>query len=235
MVAIHSDTTVQTDSALPPASKTSWRFGDLSAAELMPHLQRHLLKQDSRANWQLVWLNNDGQPVIGLLPKMSWCVYPLANDTRHSAQQANLYKVEKTCRTVFSDSGNASDDDSNNASVTKYMSYSDWQEELIVYSQNYDNNDVLILANKYSQQPSYHHGLIGFISYDIAAHELSATGNIKIAAQPCALLGHYDIYLMLDAEQKNWQLRVNNDNNSFDSSLVQHHTNSLVNVDILSG
>ena len=180
MVAIHSDTTVQTDSALPPASKTSWRFGDLSAAELMPHLQRHLLKQDSRANWQLVWLNNDGQPVIGLLPKMSWCVYPLANDTGHSAQQASLYKVEKTCRTVFSDSGNASDDDN-------YMSYSDWQEELIAYSQHYNNNDVSILANKNNQQLSYHHGLIGFISYDIAAHELSLAANIEMAAQPCAL------------------------------------------------
>ena len=226
MVAINSDTTVQTDSALPPASKTSWRFGDLSAAELMPHLQRHLLKQDSRANWQLVWLNNDGQPVIGLLPKMSWCVYPLANDTRHSTQQANLYKVEKTCRTVFSDYGNASADDSNNASVTGYMSYSDWQEELIVYSQHYNNNDVSILANKYSQQPSYHHGLIGFISYDIAAHQLSLTANIEMAAQPCALLGHYDIYLTPDAEQNNWQLNVNNYN--FDSSSIQHNTNSLV-------
>ena len=226
MVAINSDTTVQTDSALPPASKTSWRFGDLSAAELMPHLQRHLLKQDSNANWQLVWLNNDGQPVIGLLPKMSWCVYPLANDTRHSTQQANLYKVEKTCRTVFSDYGNASADDSNNASVTGYMSYSDWQEELIVYSQHYNNNDVSILANKYSQQPSYHHGLIGFISYDIAAHQLSLTANIEMAAQPCALLGHYDIYLTPDAEQNNWQLNVNNYN--FDSSSIQHNTNSLV-------
>ncbi|WP_413520849.1 anthranilate synthase component I family protein [Psychrobacter glacincola] len=221
MVAIHSDTTVQTDSALPPASKTSWRFGDLSAAELMPHLQRHLLKQDSRANWQLVWLNNDGQPVIGLLPKMSWCVYPLANDTRHSAQQASLYKVEKTCRTVFSDSGNASDDDS-------YMSYSEWQEELIAYSQHYNNNDVSILANKNNQQLSYHHGLIGFISYDIATHELSPATNIEMVVQPCALLGHYDIYLMPDAEQKNWQLRVNNNNVNFDSSSVQHNINSLV-------
>ena len=228
MVAIHSDTTVQTDSALPPASKTSWRFGDLSAAELMPHLQRHLLKQDSRANWQLVWLNNNGQPVIGLLPKMSWCVYPLANDTQHSAQQVSLYKVEKTCRTVFSDSGNASDDDSNNASVTGYMSYSDWQEELIVYSQHYNNSDVSILANKYSQQPSYHHGLIGFISYDIAAHELSPTASIELATQPCALLGHYDIYLIADAEQNNWQLKVSNNKDNFDSSSVQHHTNSLI-------
>ena len=228
MVAIDSYTTVQTDSALPPASKTSWRFGDLSAAELMPHLQRHLLKQDSRANWQLVWLNNDEQPVIGLLPKMSWCVYPLANDTRHSAQQANLYKVEKTCRTIFNDYGNASDDDSNNAYVTGYMSYGDWQEELIAYSQNYENHDGSLSVPQNNQPPHYHHGLIGFISYDIAAHELSPTANIEMAAQPCALLGHYDIYLTPDAEQNNWQLKINNNSGNFDSTSVQYNTNSLL-------
>ena len=229
MVAIHSDTTVQTDSALPPASKTSWRFGDLSAAELMPHLQRHLLKQDSRANWQLVWLNNDGKPVIGLLPKMSWCVYPLANDTEHSAQQASLYKVEKTCRTAFSDYGSSNTDtnSSTSAATTNYISYSDWQEELIAYSQSYDNTDVSTLANK-DTQPHYHHGLIGFISYDIATHELSPTANIKMAAQPCALLGHYDIYLTPNAEQTSWQLNVNVNDNSPDSSSVQQDTNALI-------
>ncbi|MFZ3142427.1 anthranilate synthase component I family protein [Psychrobacter glacincola] len=229
MVVLPSDIMAQTDSTPPPASKTSWRFGDLSATELMPQLQRHLLEQDNTANWQLIWLNNDGQAVIGLLPKVSWCVYPVADETPYSAKQVSLYKVEKTCRTVFSDSGNASDDDSNNASVTGYMSYSDWQEELIVYSQHYNNSDVSILANKYSQQPSYHHGLIGFIGYDMTAHELSPTANIERAAQPCALLGHYDIYLIANAEQKSWQLKVNNDSNP-DNNSVQQDTNALVAV-----
>lgn len=241
MVVIDSHTTVQKDSALPPASKTSWRFGDLSAAELMPQLQRHLLKQDSKANWQLVWLNNDGQPVIGLLPKMIWGVYPMANDTLHSTKQASLYKVEKTCRSAVCDHSNInadasldasinfSHDDSHNTSVTSYMSYSDWQEELIVYSQNYDNNDGSLLANKDNQPPHYRHGLIGFISYDISAHELSPTANIEMAEQPCALLGHYDIYLTADADsQSSWQLQVNNHNNNSDSSSVQQDTNTLI-------
>ena len=220
MVAIDSNSTVHTDSALPPASKTSWRFGDLSAAALMPHLQRHLLKQDSRANWQLVWLKNDGRPVIGLLPKMSWCVYPMTNDALDSTKQASIYKVEKICRTAFSDYGNASHDDS-------YISYSDWQKELIAYSQNHDNSDVSTLPSK-DNQPHYHHGLIGFISYDIAAHELSPTTNIEMAAQPCALLGHYDIYLTPNTKQKSWKLKVKvNNNGSFDSSSAQHNTNSL--------
>ncbi|MFC6380332.1 anthranilate synthase component I family protein [Psychrobacter glacincola] len=229
MVVLPSDIMAQTDSTLPPASKTSWRFGDLSATELMPQLQRHLLEQDNTANWQLIWLNNDGQAVIGLLPKTSWCVYPVADETPYSAKQVGLYKVKKICRgNVALYSNNASD----SAAATRYISYSDWQDELIAYSQAYDNNnnnDDSLSINQDNQLPHYHHGLIGFIGYDMTAHELSPTANIERAAQPCALLGHYDIYLMANAEQKIWQLKVTNDSNP-DNSSVQQETNSLVAV-----
>ncbi len=229
MVVIDTHTTVQTDSALPPASKTSWRFGDLSAAELMPHLQRHLLEQNSKANWQLVWLNNDGRPVIGLLPKTSWCVYPVTNDTLHATKQGNLYKIEKTRRGHVHLYSNSSD-----SAATSYMSYSDWQEELITYSRAHEIDGIhgngSFSTKDVDQQPSYQHGLIGFISYDISAHELSPTVNIEMAAQPCALLGHYDIYLTADSDsQSSWQLKVNNDNNP-DSSSVQQDTNALIRV-----
>ncbi|AAZ19748.1 possible p-aminobenzoate synthase, component I [Psychrobacter arcticus 273-4] len=232
MVVLPSDSIAQTDSALPPASKTSWRFGRLSAAELMPQLQRHLQEQDNTANWQLIWLNNDGQPVICLLPKMSWCVYPVANDTQHSAKQASLYKVEKTCRAnvVPYSNTNTNTNTSDSTAATRYMSYYDWQEELIAYSQAYENNnDSLLSTSQDNQPPHYHHGLIGFIGYDIAAHELSPTANIELAEQPCALLGHYDIYLTADADnQNNWQLKVNIDNNNPDNSSVQQDTNALL-------
>ena len=230
MVVLPSDIMAQTDSTLPPASKTSWRFGDLSATELMPQLQRHLLEQDNTANWQLIWLNNDGQAVIGLLPKVSWCVYPVTNDTLHATKQGNLYKIEKTWRGNVHLYSNSSD-----SAATRYVSYSDWQDELIAYSQAYDNNnnnnnnDDSLSINQDNQLPHYHHGLIGFIGYDMTAHELSPTANIEIAAQPCALLGHYDIYLIANAEQKSWQLKVNNDSNP-DNSSVQQETNSLVAV-----
>ena len=227
MVVLPSDIMAQTDSTLPPASKTSWRFGDLSATELMPQLQRHLLEQDNTANWQLIWLNNDGQAVIGLLPKTSWCVYPVADETPYSTKQVGLYKVKKICRrNVALYSNNASD----RAAATRYISYSAWQDELIAYSQAYDNNnDDSLSINQDNQLPHYHHGLIGFIGYDMTAHELSPTFNIEMAVQPCALLGHYDIYLIANAEQKSWQLKVNNDSNP-DNSSVQQETNSLVAV-----
>lgn len=196
----------QTASASSPAIYPSWRFGDLSAAELLPQLQRYLCTQNPKANWQLVWLNNDGHPVIGLLPKMSWSVFYFTDDAAYSDKQAPIYKVMKNYR-----DGSPSHDKTNQAINSAYMSYSDWQEDLIAYSQAHDIHDThnnSSSTTEIDQQPSYNHGLIGFIGYDIAAHELSPVAKIKLAAQPCAALGHYDIYLTPNAEQTSWQLTI---------------------------
>ena len=196
----------QTASASSPATYPSWRFGDLSAAELLPQLQRYLCAQNPNANWQLVWLNNDGHPVIGLLPKMSWSVFYFTDDAAYSDKQAPIYKVMKNYR-----DGSPSHDKTNQAVTSAYMSYSDWQEELVAYSQAHDIHDThnnSSSTTEIDQQPSYQYGLIGFIGYDIAAHELSPAAKIELAAQPCATLGHYDIYLTPNAEQTSWQLNI---------------------------
>ena len=197
----------QTASASSPATYPSWRFGDLSAAELLPQLQHYLCAQNPKANWQLVWLNNDGHPVIGLLPKMSWSIFYFTDDAAYSDKQALIYKVMKNYR-----DGSPSHDKTNQAVTSAYMSYSDWQEELVAYSQAYDihdtHNNNSSSTTEIDQQPFYQHGLIGFIGYDIAAHELSPAAKIELAAQPCAVLGHYDIYLTLNAEQTSWQLTI---------------------------
>ena len=197
----------QTASASSPATYPGWRFGDLSAAELLPQLQSYLCAQNPNANWQLVWLNNDGYPVIGLLPKMSWSVFYFTDDAAYSDKQAPIYKVMKNYR-----DGSPSHDKTNQAVTNAYMSYSDWQEELVAYSQAYDiddtHNNNSSSTTEIDQQPSYKHGLIGFIGYDIAAHELSPAAKIELAAQPCATLGHYDIYLTPNAEETSWQLTI---------------------------
>ena len=195
----NSNITGQTDSAPSPATKTSWRFGDLSVADLIPQLQRHLYEQNHKANWQFVWLNNDGRPVIGLLPKVSWSVYP--TDRQPAKGSVNTYSVVKKCR----------DNDSNHSKSTTvaYMSHLEWQHELIAYStaHNTDSNSSSNINSK-STKPSYHHGLIGFIGYDIAAHELSPKDRIELANQPCASLGHYDIYLTPAADtDTGWELK----------------------------
>ncbi len=215
MVALkHSqDQIKQTNATQTPAIKNSWRFGDLSASELMPRLQQHLHAQDNEANWQLVWLNNEGKQVIGLLPKVSWSVYFAKIDTgiAHSKKPTSLYKVIKTCRDSYF----------NKATTITNISYSDWQEELIAYSQTYDCTSNLL--NKNNDLPNYQHGLMGFIGYDIAAHELSPIARINLSSQPCAALGHYDIYLtptdFCNESSLGWSLNiqtpiVKNDNNN---------------------
>ncbi|PKG36139.1 MULTISPECIES: anthranilate synthase component I family protein [Psychrobacter] len=193
----HKDTE-QTVSALSPATQPSWRFGGLTAAELLPLLQQYLIAQQAEANWQLVWLNNDGRSVIGLLPKVSWSVYGCAENTPDSNEQAALYQVRKTCRDAVH----------NDITVT-YRSYNDWQDELISYSQTYDaNNENPEPVSDLNEKPSYHHGLIGFIGYDIAAHELSPAAHIELATQPCAILGHYDIYLTPSDKENGWRLNT---------------------------
>ncbi|MGP5662352.1 anthranilate synthase component I family protein [Psychrobacter celer] len=173
-----------------PATPPSWRFGALGAAELLPKLQRHLLKQDAQANWQLVWLNNAGRPVIGLLPKMAWSVYATTPEPRQPA----AYTIVGRRR------------GDNHAATYRTMSYEAWQEVLIAYGQTHQT-DTNSQADP-SAPPHYHHGLIGFIGYDIAAHELSPAGAIELAAQPCAVLGHYDIYLTPCDSGHGWALRT---------------------------
>ncbi|WP_298811443.1 anthranilate synthase component I family protein [uncultured Psychrobacter sp.] len=222
MLVSNHNTTEQTDSAPSPASKPSWRFGDLSAAELMPQLQRHLLAQDIKANWQLIWLNNDGRPVIGLLPKVSWSVYP--TDEQSSSDLPNVYKVIKNCRDT-----DVNSDDNSYASTTAYMSYLEWQEELIAYSSTQKaNHDTSYINNEESSKPSYHHGLIGFIGYDIAALELSPADRIELAMQPCASLGHYDIYLTPTAHtDTGWALKTHLTNDDA-SENIGHKTNDIL-------
>lgn len=211
MLAPNQTITKQTDSAPSPASKSSWRFGDLSAAELMPQLRRHLLNQDDAANWQLAWLNNDGRPVIGLLPKVSWSVYP--TDQKPSKDSVNTYRVVKNCR------DNCSTHSEN--TMTAYMSYLEWQNELIAYSKAYDtDNNSSNNVNPKSTKPCYYHGLIGFIGYDIAAYELSPKDRIELANQPCASLGHYDIYLTPAADtDTGWELKSIQTNSSSDEAV----------------
>ncbi len=209
----------QTDSAPSPAIDTSWRFGDLPAAELMSHLQKYLTAQDSEANWQLVWLNNDGQPVIGLLPKTSWMVTPTFDSL--SDPLSVTYKVTKHCRDACINI------DDNAANTTTQMSYAEWQDELIAYSQVYENHSTDITpTSTVNKKPNYHHGLIGFIGYDISACELSPTANIQLATQPCAVLGHYDVYLIPKADE-GWELKSNQTKSPSDENVANKTTETL--------
>lgn len=198
--------------------KHHWYFGQVSAATLLPKLEKHLLTKDETALWQLVWLNNNGQAVIGLLPKVSWSVHvdsavyadtsmPMPNPSPSPSPQPPRYHIVKTYRDnrpkAMADDYVYTDDYSH--VTVKNMSYDEWQNELIRYSEDHNRDEVTLLED--NLVPYYSHGLMGFIGYDISACELSPHHPICHAEQPCAVLGHYDIYLAADA-QAGWILHL---------------------------
>lgn len=69
-----------------------------------------------------------------------------------------------------------------------------------------------------------------FIGYDIAAYELSPAAKIERAAQPCAVLGHYDIYLTPEENHGNvgWKLTINATVNDFDNPQKNKMITALV-------
>ena len=194
-----------THNKTPAMQNHSWRFGHLSAAELLPLLQQHLCIQDPTANWQLAWLNNNGTPIIGLLPKVSWQVY-LEPDAPAFYQVIQKYRDGLT------------------ANRSTRQTYETWQQELIRYSRDCENYPLSNPTTSKQDLPQYHHGLIGFIGYDIAAAQLSPNAQIQAANQPLAVLGHYDIYLTLTTcTDSHANANDINSSNSLDNSKIQSH------------
>ena len=174
-------------STAPSMPRHGWRFGALSAADILPRLQAYLSQVDAQAEWQLAWLHNDGQPVIGLLPKRAWTLYPVG-DSDNSGETPQ-YRVYEHGR------------DADNHEIQ--MSYESWQAQLIAYNQA-QADAFLDVHNGAQDTPCYSHGLIGFIGYDIAARAMSPQAVTVLSNQPAAYMGHYDICLI----QKDavWQL-----------------------------
>ena len=189
-----TDFTQKASSLSAPSAIRRWRFGHLSAAQLLPQLQHHLSISNQQAIWQLAWLNNDGRAVIGLLPKVSWAVYPSTADSTANP----VYQVIKTCRDM-------------QVSSSYDMTYADWQAELITYSEQHHVIDNNVIRQDQHDKPSYQHGLIGFIGYDIGSQALSPHADIGCGAQPAAMLGHYDIYLTSINNEQGWELHYVSD------------------------
>lgn len=71
--------------------------------------------------------------------------------------------------------------------VCYHGDYATWQDELIAYADDFKMT--------HADAQGYQHGLMGFVGYDVSAHALNHNIAIK-DDQPCAMMGHYDSYLM---------------------------------------
>ena len=198
----------------PLMTSHEWRFGEMSAALLLPHLQQQLMTCDAFMHWQLIWLNNDGQPIIALAPKVAWSVYlSVQSDIQLPDSDINAelgtgdYIVATTYR------GHAHP-------VVMQMGYDAWQQQLIAYSQQQLGalTSTENQAQKDESSLRYTRGLMGFIGYDVAAAALSPHTMIGQAEdQPLAFMGDYDVYLTQGADKQRWVLcdaRTNTDKDS---------------------
>lgn len=166
--------------------------------------------------WHICWLNNNGKPVIGLLPKTAWTALPITtndrhiNNNKHTNNQAidssrqpkrvqnwrgqNCVRIIKSTRNFTQQTPTCQ---------TNTVIFDDWINALIAYSTQHNDSQKSIVK----PDNTYRNGLMGFIGYDITAKNLSPDSNISIAEQPCAFMAHYDIYLMPNAKGS-WQLFI---------------------------
>ncbi|OOR93513.1 hypothetical protein B0181_00210 [Moraxella caviae] len=130
--------------------------------------------------WQVCYLHNDGKAVIGILPKRTWTLLP-TNDT------LTLHTSNRSAHLSAQNLENPYD-----FGQAHQSSYDDLRQTLQTYSDNFTTPSP-------SAASHYHHGLMGFIGYDVAANALNPAIAIK-DDQPAAFFGHYDITLTpLDA------------------------------------
>lgn len=125
------------------------------------------------ADWQVCFLNNHHKPVIGILPKISWQM------TSHAQAQTLTIATRQT--------------------MADYQyeqlpsSYEHLMAQLCAYADTHkpslDTHD-----DTHDTEPSYQHGLMGFVGYDIAAHALNDGIGID-ESMPACFFGHYDIFL----------------------------------------
>ncbi|WP_230657864.1 anthranilate synthase component I family protein [Psychrobacter sp. I-STPA10] len=206
-------------STKPNQQTAFFQLQNLPAHYLLPLLITHLSEHDNTAEWGVCWLQNKTRPIIGILPKVSWCVYPnshLTNNRLNINEVQPHYQIIKTERQT-----SAHTNTQKKPNVESYaLSLSAWCDELIAYMNQYqeDISDV-------DKPLRYHHGLMGFIGYDISAQNLSPNANIHLEQQPCAFFGHYDMFLQ-PLQASTTGIKNNNDshNDIVGWQLIYHKT-----------
>lgn len=151
-----------------------------------------------------LWLNNDAQSVIGILPKH---VFKVTAPTVGS--HFDDFMVSECTRRAFA-TDNLSDCYDEQSSI---KNLSQLQQTLTDYQyhQSLSQNQSKNVANV-SDLQRYINGWLGFISYDISAKGLAQSdeANYLKTTQPLAYFGHYDSYLTYQNLDGNyhWQLHT---------------------------
>ncbi len=152
------------------------------------------LIQYLKPNWQGFWLHNTGNDVIGILPKISWIL------SQNPDGIGLAFILTTQHRNQNSNQTNHQDANQDNTVSKNPITFNNFEKILIDYHQKYTHQHI-------TDTDRYHHGLMGYISYDISANRLNHA--ITMQSTPLAYFGHYDIYLAY--VDHHWQLCVAGD------------------------
>nr|WP_083106358.1 anthranilate synthase component I family protein [Moraxella osloensis] len=205
-----------------------------SLQHLAPSQLITLLQQFNTTNNHAIypiWLNNEGQNVIGLLPKTIFEI--------HSQNQLTQ-KQRQNC--PFDDFGyydiviNTRADTATNTTANRAAKGVDIGE-LTAALEAYQQLSLKQSASQHTANVGYQDGLMGFISYDLSAHHLANANHVQASAthgeasyltpnQPQLFLGHYDIYLTY--QHQKWHLHTTTEEAMAQAVNIENWLNDLV-------
>ncbi|UNU74023.1 anthranilate synthase component I family protein [Moraxella nasovis] len=163
--------------------------------------------------WQVCFLQNNGHPVVGILPKTAWKIYPNAKHACQQTSQAVPLYIKKATR--------QSDKITEYSTNTSFGNQATLEAQLISYYEAYANPTDI------SDSPKYHHGLMGFMGYDLSANTLNPNICLK-HDQLAGFFGHYDV--MITQADDGFLVNFWGDNQVFFDTISQKITQLLTKI-----
>lgn len=199
-----------------------------SLQHLAPSQLITLLQQFNATNNHAIypiWLDNEGQNVIGLLPKTIFEIHSQNQLTQKQRQNCSFDDLGY-CDTVINTGADTATNTATNK-ATKAVEIGELTAVLEAYQQLSLKQSVI----QHTANIGYQDGLMGFISYDLSAHHLANANHVQANAthgeasyltphQPQLFLGHYDIYLTF--ENNHWQLHATTQEAIEQIDVIQH-------------
>lgn len=207
-----------------------------SLQHLAPSQLITLLQQFNTTNNHAIypiWLNNEGQNVIGLLPKTIFKIHSQNQLTQKQRQNCSFDDFGY-CDTVI----NTGADTVANTATNKAAKGVDIGE-LTAVLEAYQHQQLSSKqsAIQYTANVGYQNGLMGFISYDLSAYHLANANHVQASThqveasyltpnQPQLFLGHYDIYLTY--QHQKWHLHTTTEEAMAQAVNIENWLNDLV-------
>ena len=214
-----------------------------SLQHLAPSELITLLQQFNTTNNHAIyplWLNNEGQNVIGLLPKKIFEIHSqnqLYQLTQKQRQNCSFDDFSY-CDTVINTGADTATNMVGNVATNRAAKDVDIGEltaALEAYQHQQLSSKQSII--QHTANVGYQDGLMGFISYDLSAHHLANANHMQASAthgeasyltpnQPQLFLGHYDIYLTY--QHQKWHLHTTTEEAMAQAVNIENWLNDLV-------